>query len=145
VGGSAVDMIASERIAELEAEVADLKKKLERAENRLELQQRVTNKNSTAALSNAVRAASAAEMETALRRGEREKELEVQYLKVKADKDKALKLLIQLIGKERLQKHIQTHAGSPDLLDSIITTFGSGSHRAAHPDADPPSTPMNEK
>ena len=140
-----MDLIASERISELEAEVADLKKKLERTESRLELQHRVTTKNNTSALNNAVKAATAAEIETAMKRGEREKELEGQYLKVKADKDKALKLLIQLIGKERLQKHIQTHAGSPDLLDSIISTFGNMSasrHLAEH---DPPSTPMNEK
>ena len=40
-------------------------------------------------------------MENSLKRGEREKELESQYLKAKRDKEKALKLLIQLIGKVR--------------------------------------------
>ena len=76
-------------------------------------------------------------------------------MKAKKDKEKALKLLIQLIGKEKLQKHIQTHAGSPDLLDSIVQAFGTATtihHRTSgstsngngHEDA-PPKTPINEK
>lgn len=38
-------------------------------------------------------------VESAMRRSEREKDLEKQLVKAKKDKDKALKLLIQLIGK----------------------------------------------
>lgn len=73
--------------------------------------------------------------------------LALQYLKAKRDKEKALKLLIQLIGKEKLQKHIQTHAGSPDLLDSIVQAFGTANthHRPIVPEDAPPKTPINEK
>jgi hypothetical protein len=38
-------------------------------------------------------------MEASIKRGEREKELEKQLLKAKRDKDKALKLIIHIIGK----------------------------------------------
>ena len=58
----------------------------------------MANKANAQLINNAVRSATALDMEKALRRGERERELEAQYLKAKADKDKALKLLIQLIG-----------------------------------------------
>ena len=41
----------------------------------------------------------AASVQEAMQRGEREKDLEKQLIKAKKDKDKSLKLLIQLIGK----------------------------------------------
>jgi hypothetical protein len=44
-------------------------------------------------------------------------------VKAKKDKDKALKLLIQLIGKERIAEHLQQHAGETDVLDSLINAF----------------------
>lgn len=46
-----------------------------------------------------VKAQTAAGVQEAMRRGEREKDLEKQLVKAKRDKDKSLKLLIQLIGK----------------------------------------------
>jgi hypothetical protein len=44
-------------------------------------------------------------------------------VKAKKDKDKALKLLIQVIGKERIADHLQSHAGEEDILESLITSF----------------------
>jgi hypothetical protein len=65
-----------------------------------ELQIRLTNaqvakKNGTGE----VKAQTAAGVQEAMMRGEREKDLEKQLIKAKKDKDKSLKLLIQLIGK----------------------------------------------
>lgn len=67
-------------------------------------------------------------VEAAMRRSEREKDLEKQLVKAKKDKDKALKLVIQLIGKERIADHLQQHAGEADVLDSLISSF-SGQFR----------------
>lgn len=66
----------------------------------------------------------ASNVHEAMKRGEREKDLEKQLIKAKKDKDKALKLLIQLIGKERIAEHLQKHAGDGDILDSLIASFG---------------------
>lgn len=65
-----------------------------------ELQTRLTNaqvhkKNG----GDEVKMQTAAGVQEAMKRGEREKDLEKQLIKSKKDKDKALKLLIQLIGK----------------------------------------------
>ena len=35
------------------------------------------------------------------------------------------------------------HAGSPDLLDTIVAAFGHQNHREILVDASPPRTPMN--
>lgn len=63
-------------------------------------------------------------VESSIKRGEREKELEKQLLKAKRDKDKALKLIIHVIGKDRIAEHLQQHAGDPDLLDSLVEKLG---------------------
>ncbi|CAE7471756.1 unnamed protein product, partial [Symbiodinium microadriaticum] len=62
-------------------------------------------------------------VEAAMRRSEREKDLEKQLVKAKKDKDKALKLLIQLIGKERVAEHLQQHIGEADVLESLVSAF----------------------
>jgi hypothetical protein len=46
-------------------------------------------------------------------------------VKVKKDKEKAVRLIIQLIGKEQLNDFMQQHAGSPDILDSMMLAFDS--------------------
>lgn len=89
-----------------------------------ELQTRLTNaqvhkKNG----GDEVKAQTAASVQEAMQRGEREKDLEKQLIKAKKDKDKALKLLIQLIGKERIAEHLQKHAGEGDILDSLVAHF----------------------
>jgi len=52
-------------------------------------------------------------------------------LKAKKEKEKALKLLIQVVGKDKLANHLQTHSGSPDILQSIIGAFGASSFSAS--------------
>jgi len=85
-----------------------------------------------------VKSQTAAAVQEAMKRGEREKDLEKQLIKAKKDKDKSLKLLIQLIGKERIAEHLQKHAGEGDVLDSLVTHF-SGSLGGSGGDDAPPS------
>jgi hypothetical protein len=67
-----------------------------------ELQIRLTNAQVTKRNGgDEVKTQTAAAVQDAMKRGEREKDLEKQLIKAKKDKDKALKLLIQLIGKVR--------------------------------------------
>lgn len=68
---------------------------------------------------------SAALLSAAQGRGEREKELQNLLVKVKADKDKAVKVIINLVGKERMAEFLSQHAGSADILDAMIMAFGS--------------------
>jgi len=57
--------------------------------------------------------------------GEDEVGLKRQLLKAKREREKALKLVIHLIGKERLSEHLRHNVATDDLLDSIIRAFGS--------------------
>ena len=82
------------------------------------------------------KAQTAAGVQEAMKRGEREKDLEKQLIKAKKDKDKSLKLLIQLIGKDRIAEHLQQHAGEGDVLDSLVAhfsgTLGGGGGGGGH-------------
>lgn len=155
---------ANERIKELEFEVFELKKKLDRAESRLlqpagpvgsssrevtlekdldyahtliavmkkerkaleqsvnELQNRLTAAETANAAAKAP-SSDVTSLEATLMRGELQKKLEMQLLKAKDDKDKAIRLIIHLIGKERVNEFIAQHAGSADILDSMLKTF----------------------
>jgi hypothetical protein len=56
-------------------------------------------------------------VEASLKRGEREKQLELLLQKTKKDKDKAIKLIVQIIGKDRIAGFLARYAGAPDILD----------------------------
>jgi hypothetical protein len=45
-------------------------------------------------------------------------------VKAKRDKEKALKLVVAIIGKDRVLGHLQKNAGSADILDSLVGAFG---------------------
>ena len=61
-----------------------------------------------------------------LKRNEREQDLEKQLVKARKDKDKAIKLIILLVGKEKMGDFLKNHAGSPDILDEMVNNFGGG-------------------
>jgi hypothetical protein len=77
-------------------------------------------------------------------RGEREKELQNLLVKVKADKDKAVKVIIGLVGKERMSEFLAQHAGSPDILDSMMTHFSADSLKVAG-DQSPEKSPSKSR
>lgn len=64
-------------------------------------------------------------VEGLLRKGEREKELENLLVKTKRDKDKAIRILVQIIGKDRISHFLNKHAGSPDILDKLLEYFAN--------------------
>ena len=47
-----------------------------------------------------------------------------QLVRAKRDKEKALRLLISIVGKDRVLEHLQKHAGAADVLDSLVLAFG---------------------
>jgi hypothetical protein len=63
-------------------------------------------------------------VESSLKRGEREKQLETLLQKTKKDKDKAIKLIVQIIGKDRISSFLARNAGAPDILDRLLDHFG---------------------
>lgn len=64
-------------------------------------------------------------VEASLKRGEREKQLELLLQKTKKDKDKAIKLIVQIIGKDRIAGFLARYAGAPDILDRLLDHFGT--------------------
>lgn len=64
-----------------------------------ELQDRLTEAETNGTSAMALKQDNIGTMEANIRRGEREKDLEKQLVKVKREKDKALRLIISLIGK----------------------------------------------
>jgi hypothetical protein len=48
-----------------------------------------------------------------------------QLQKTKKDKDKAIRLVIQLIGKERVSAFLSQHAGAADILDRLLDAFST--------------------
>ncbi len=70
--------------------------------------------------------------------------------KTKKDKDKAIKIIIQLIGKERVASFLNQNAGSMDILDKLLETFGQdgtgavGGNASTSPSArsPPPRVPV---
>lgn len=59
--------------------------------------------------------------------------LKKQLLKAKRDKDKALKLVIHLIGKDKLADYLQRHNREDNVLDHLVATFGGGAGAPAEP------------
>lgn len=45
--------------------------------------------------------------------------------KTKRDKDKAIKIIVQIIGNDRLNSFLNKYAGSPDILDKLLEHFSS--------------------
>jgi hypothetical protein len=64
--------------------------------------------------------------ESTFKKSDREATLETQLVKAKRDKDKAVRLVILLIGKEKVAEFLRRHAGAPDILDKLIESYGSG-------------------
>jgi hypothetical protein len=103
--GPAVGSLSRE--AELEAQlekthselIAARREKSALEKSVLELQDRLTMAETNGSSSMSLKQDNIGTMEANIRRGEREKDLEKQLVKVKKEKDKALKLLIGLIGK----------------------------------------------
>lgn len=135
------------REAELEAQlekthselIAARREKAALEKSVLELQDRLTMAETHGSSTLSMEQGKIGTMEANIRRGEREKDLEKQLVKVKKEKDKALRLLISLIGKDRIADHLQQHAGAPDLLDSLVTAFGShNGHSYGHTQGGPP-------
>lgn len=65
-------------------------------------------------------------VDAAIRRGEREKQLEILLQKTKRDKDKAIRLIVQIVGKDRISAFLSRHAGAPDILDKLLEYFAMG-------------------
>ncbi|KAJ1428386.1 hypothetical protein B484DRAFT_449889 [Ochromonadaceae sp. CCMP2298] len=51
--------------------------------------------------------------------GEREKNLKLLLDKAKLDKDKAIRILIKIAGKNVVEEFLEHHAGAPDILDLL--------------------------
>jgi len=56
----------------------------------------------------------------------RESELERQLLKAKKEKERALKVIITIIGRERLQEHLMLHSGQKDILTTLVDACQPG-------------------
>jgi hypothetical protein len=56
---------------------------------------------------------------------ERMKEMEKQLLKMKEDKDKVVRLIILLIGKDRMSTFLKNHANDDDILSALVDTFSN--------------------
>lgn len=69
--------------------------------------------------------AASSEVDSALKRSEREKELEMMLLKTKKDKDKAIRIIVQIIGKDRIAAFLNRNAGSADILDKLLEYFAN--------------------
>lgn len=65
------------------------------------------------------------EVDSALKRSEREKDLEMMLLKTKKDKDKAIRIIVQIIGKDRIAAFLNRNAGSADILDKLLEYFAN--------------------
>lgn len=63
-------------------------------------------------------------MELALKRGEKEKHLENALQRTKAEKDKAIRVIVQIVGKDEISKFLNNNAGSVDILDKLIDYVG---------------------
>ncbi len=55
----------------------------------------------------------------------RERELEEALIKAKQEKDRAVKVLITVLGKQRVAAFLSKHAGSPDILDTLCAHFSA--------------------
>ena len=53
----------------------------------------------------------------------RQKELEKLLVKAKKDKEKALKLVVSLIGRDKVLEHLQKNDGKQDILDTLVANF----------------------
>lgn len=62
-------------------------------------------------------------VEHSIKRSERERELEVQLIRAKREKEKAVRLVVTLIGKDNIAEFLNEHAGSPSLLDELIRAY----------------------
>jgi hypothetical protein len=56
----------------------------------------------------------------------RERELEEALIKSKQEKDRAVRVLITVLGKQRVAEFLAKHAGAPDILDTLCAHFSSG-------------------
>lgn len=153
---------ANQRIRDLEVEVFELQKKLDRSNSRLSHQvggsealSRETELENELALSadryskqrNANRSLELTikELQSRLTHSEtekfmfstdssnnsssepnrrsREKELEEALIKAKREKDRAVKVLINVLGKKQVAEFLTRHAGAPDILDALCDHF----------------------
>ena len=56
---------------------------------------------------------------------ERMKEMEKQLLKMKDEKDKVVRLIILLIGKDRMSQFLKNHSKEDDILSALVETFSN--------------------
>lgn len=142
--------MANERFSALKAEKALLEKSNKAL--RTQLTYLGINHDNKVAMKESI--IDASQVESAARRADKMKELESLLVKAKKDKDKAVRLIILLIGKERMSEFLKEHAGSPDILDALVETFGgkvgassdTPSHnRSGMLRKSPPVSPMNMK
>ena len=112
---------AHRRIIDLRSEKVSLETSVKELQSRLTQEQ---SKNGSGSSRGGSQSAAAA-LSAAQHRGEREKELQTLLIKAKTDKDKAIRVIINLVGKEKMAEFLNQHAGSPDILDAMVTSFGS--------------------
>jgi hypothetical protein len=58
------------------------------------------------------------------RRAQDTANLKDMYVKAKQEKDKAVRALIHVIGKDRVAAFLHKNAGSANILDLLLETFG---------------------
>lgn len=162
--GSMKEMLtANTRIHELESEMHDLQKRLERAESRnnhsqesaegmsreyqLEKElssalealgvQKSTNRSLELTINELQRSLTMADhakslgmdpaldsgMDDVVTGGSRIRALEDSLIKVKGEKDRAVKVLISILGADKVGAFLDRHAGSPDILTALQTHF----------------------
>lgn len=104
-GGATVGVFSREAELEKQLEkthselIAARREKMALEKSVSELQDRLTLAETSGITAMSLQQDNIGTMEANMRRGEREKDLEKQLVKVKKEKDKALRLLISLIGK----------------------------------------------
>jgi len=59
-----------------------------------------------------------------VRRAQERDPLKEMLIKAKQEKDKAVRALIHIIGKDRVAAFLHKNAGAPNILDALLETFG---------------------
>lgn len=109
-----INKMKTEKLS-LEQSVKALQARLSLAESKLEAANYSSNQ-------------SIMQLDTAFKKGDRESDLEAQLISTKRDKDKAIKLVVLLIGKDKVAEFLKNNAGCPDILDKLVETFSSARH-----------------
>lgn len=119
---------AHKRVLEIKAEKVALMHSVEELQRMLTLEQQKVREmeQGLAGLSRGPGDVPLVSVEHSVKRSERERELEMQLIKAKREKEKAVRLVVTLLGRDNVAEFLHDHAGSPSILDDLIGSFAPG-------------------